>query len=84
MMEKINKKTFWLIFSISLSIQFGINYFAWYKGDKHGYNRAKEEQKTQVNLDKKKLENHEKELKNIDSESTNDANNRLRENLRSN
>lgn len=84
MMEKINKKAFWIIFCISLTIHFGLNYFAWYKGDKHGYNRAKEEQQAKIKLDKKTLDKHEKELKTISTESSNDANNRLRKNLQSN
>jgi hypothetical protein len=55
-----------------------------YVADSCGYNRAKEEQQAQINLDKKTLKNHAKEINTIHTESDSSANNRLRKNLRSN
>jgi len=62
-------------------ILFVYSFLLTYWADSCGYNRAKEEQKANINLDKKKLENHAKQMQNIDSESANDANRRLRKNL---
>lgn len=56
----------------------------YYLGKAEGYQKAKAEQQAKIKLDKKTLDKHEKELKTISTESSNDANSRLRKNLQSN